>query len=178
VKPATDSGVIRPPFGAKRRWSFIILPSGRNGPEFAAMDTTSYKAPFFTIQHYIMWTFLLVTLVSIIIAWWREGIGGLILTIVGLAAIVVFMLTMPPRDYWVMLIFCAPFLVSGILYLKCWRRIKSKTPQDIPNKESDATSYCPKCKAQYREGFFECSDCGVELEKFMKDFSLSKRRAT
>jgi hypothetical protein len=30
VKPATNSGVIRPPFGAKRRWCIIILPSGRN----------------------------------------------------------------------------------------------------------------------------------------------------
>lgn len=31
VKLATDSGVIRPPIGAKRRWCIIIPPSDRNG---------------------------------------------------------------------------------------------------------------------------------------------------
>jgi hypothetical protein len=33
ANPATDSGSNRPPFGAKRRWGFIICPCGRNGPE-------------------------------------------------------------------------------------------------------------------------------------------------
>lgn len=23
--------------------------------------------------------------------------------------------------------------------------------------------FCPECKAEYREGFYECSDCGVKL---------------
>ncbi|MEN6623698.1 MAG: DUF2007 domain-containing protein [Smithella sp.] len=23
--------------------------------------------------------------------------------------------------------------------------------------------YCPKCKSEYREGFFKCADCGAEL---------------
>lgn len=30
ANPATDSGLFRSPFGAKRRWLFIIPPSGRN----------------------------------------------------------------------------------------------------------------------------------------------------
>jgi len=30
VKPDTNSGVIRTPLGAKRRWFIIIPPSGRN----------------------------------------------------------------------------------------------------------------------------------------------------
>jgi len=30
ANPATDSGLNRPPFGAKRRWGFIICPCGRN----------------------------------------------------------------------------------------------------------------------------------------------------
>ena len=130
-----------------------------------AIDT-SYQAPSYTSQSLVMGTLLLVTLASVIIAWWWEGVGGFMLTIVGIVAIVVFMLTNKPEAYWITLVTGAPFLVSGILYLKCWRRINSKIPQDIPNKESDATSYCPKCKAQYREGFFKCSDCGIKLEKF------------
>jgi hypothetical protein len=131
-----------------------------------SIDTASYQTSTLTNEGVILSAFLLVTLVSVIIAWWWEGVGGLMLTIVGIVAIVVFMLTNKPEAYWITLVTGVPFLVSGILYLKCWRRIKSKTYQDIPNKESDATSYCPKCKAQYREGFFECSDCGVKLEKF------------
>ena len=70
-----------------------------------------------------MLAFLIVTLVSVIIAWWRERIGGLMLTFVGLAAIVVLMLYMPPPDFG-MLIFSVPFLLPGILYLICWRRIE------------------------------------------------------
>ncbi|MBN1474861.1 MAG: DUF2007 domain-containing protein [Syntrophaceae bacterium] len=23
--------------------------------------------------------------------------------------------------------------------------------------------FCPKCKAEYREGFYKCADCGVDL---------------
>lgn len=33
---------------------------------------------------------------------------------------------------------------------------------------------CPKCKTEYRDGFTECSDCGVDLindKNFMKDIS-------
>lgn len=36
--------------------------------------------------------------------------------------------------------------------------------------------YCPKCKTEYREGFKECSDCGVDLVpgKYVKDKVLLK----
>ena len=94
-----------------------------------ATSATSYQAPSHTHERMAFWAFLLVTLVSVIIAWWREEIGGLMLTIVGLVAIIVFMLTNKPEAYWLTLVTGAPFLVSGILYLKCWRRIKkSKVP--------------------------------------------------
>ena len=89
-----------------------------------SISTPSYQAPSFTNEVIVVRVFLLVTLVSVIIAWWREGIGGLLLTIAGLAAIIVVMLTLPLREYWVILFTGAPFLISGILYLKCWRRIK------------------------------------------------------
>ncbi len=51
-------------------------------------------------------------------------VGELVLTIVGLAAMVVFTVTNKPKAYWITLVNGAPFLVSGILYFKCWRRIK------------------------------------------------------
>ena len=46
AKPDTDSGVIRTVFGAKRRWSFIILPTGRNESEsLAAFDRNMQQSP-------------------------------------------------------------------------------------------------------------------------------------
>jgi len=51
------------------------------------------------------------------------------------------------------------------------RYIKFQNMNKMPKKESDSTSYCPRCKAQYREGFSKCSDCGVQLEKFKGDIN-------
>jgi len=88
-------------------------------------------APWPTLEDLVIIVFLLAMLVSVILAWRREGIGGFMLTIVGLVAIVVIMLINKPEDYWVALAIGVPFLVSGILYIICWKRIiKSKTPQD------------------------------------------------
>lgn len=58
------------------------------------------------------------------IAWQREETGGTILTIVGLVAIIMFILNNEPNEYWVMLINGVPFLVSGILFLISWKRMK------------------------------------------------------
>ena len=40
----------------------------------------------------------------------------------------------------------------------------------IDNSEHhDAASYCPECKAQYREGFSICSDCGIALVRLSEE---------
>ncbi len=41
---------------------------------------------------------------------------------------------------------------------------ESRRAQD--EKDSAAASFCPQCKAQYREGFSTCSECGIPLERF------------
>jgi len=58
------------------------------------------------------------------LAWWREGIGGAILTITGLVMLSVLFLTMDRHDYWITLIYGFPFLLSGILFLIYWRKTK------------------------------------------------------
>ncbi len=35
-----------------------------------------------------------------------------------------------------------------------------------PERQPGAASFCPKCKDQFREGFTDCADCGVPLERF------------
>jgi len=59
------------------------------------------------------------------IGWWRENIGGTILIVAGLGMLLAVFIFLPPHDYWVPLIFCLPFLLSGILYLIYWKRSKS-----------------------------------------------------
>ena len=59
------------------------------------------------------------------IGWWRENIGGTILIIAGLGMLLAIFIFLAPHDYWTPLIFCLPFLLSGILYLIYWKRSKS-----------------------------------------------------
>jgi len=59
------------------------------------------------------------------IGWWRENIGGTILIIAGLGMLLAIFIFLAPIDYLVSIIFCLPFLLSGILYLIYWKRSKS-----------------------------------------------------
>jgi len=69
------------------------------------------------------------------IAWQREETGGVLLTIAGAVAIIMSILHNEPGQYWVIVINGVPFLVSGILYLICWRRIrKQKTPLPLEGR--------------------------------------------
>ena len=58
------------------------------------------------------------------IGWWRENIGGTILVIAGLGMLLAMFIFLAPQDYWMSLIFSLPFLLSGILYLRYWKRSK------------------------------------------------------
>jgi hypothetical protein len=58
------------------------------------------------------------------LGWWRENIGGTILVIAGLGMLSAIFIFLPPHDYWLSLIFCLPFMLSGILYLIYWKRSK------------------------------------------------------
>ena len=56
------------------------------------------------------------------LSWWREGIGGTILAVTALMQTAIIFFTMDRSDHWISLIFSFPFLVSGILFLVCWKR--------------------------------------------------------
>jgi hypothetical protein len=58
------------------------------------------------------------------LGWWRENIGGTILIIAGLGMLLAMFIFLAPLDYLNSLIFCLPFLLSGILYLMYWKRSK------------------------------------------------------
>lgn len=82
------------------------------------------EAPLSTLVPMYMIPIFFAYLAGWAIAWQRQETGGTILTIVGIAAIIMFILNNEPGDYWMTLINGVPFLVSGILFLICWRRMK------------------------------------------------------
>ena len=64
---------------------------------------------------------LIITVLGVLIAWSREGTGGVLL-VVGAAVLGAFSYVTADHDkFWIMLLMSSPFLVSGILFLACWR---------------------------------------------------------
>jgi ABC-type proline/glycine betaine transport system permease subunit len=69
---------------------------------------------------------VLTLVLGVLIAWWREGLGGLILA---LAAVVLFLIVgfvvaaeYPDQRSTLLQVFVVPYLVPGILFLICWYR--------------------------------------------------------
>ena len=57
-----------------------------------------------------------------LLGWWRDILGGVILTFVGLVFSVLVLVEMGSNDYWIILIFALPFIVCGALFLLSWLR--------------------------------------------------------
>lgn len=75
----------------------------------------------------MMAIYLVVVPFGVIISWWKEGIGGAILTIYCLVHITISCFLRFGSIEDVSSILFAPFLVSGVLFLICWwrsRRLK------------------------------------------------------
>jgi hypothetical protein len=64
---------------------------------------------------------LIITVLGVLVAWTREGIGGTLL-VVGAIVLGVFSYVIAEHDkVWNTLFMGGPFLVTGILFLACWR---------------------------------------------------------
>ncbi|KPK94324.1 MAG: hypothetical protein AMJ88_04090 [Anaerolineae bacterium SM23_ 63] len=75
---------------------------------------------------------------GVLIAWWREGLGGLILV---LAAAVLFLIMNfvvavenPDQRSTLLQVFVVPYLVPGVLFLICW--LRSRKPGIISMNHS------------------------------------------
>jgi hypothetical protein len=65
---------------------------------------------------------LIITVLGLLIAWSREGIGGVLL-IVGAIVLGAFSYVTAEHDkIWNVLLISGPFLLAGILFLACWRQ--------------------------------------------------------
>jgi hypothetical protein len=67
---------------------------------------------------------LIITVLGVLVAWTREGIGGTLL-VVGAIALGAFSYVIAEHGkVWNMLFISGPFLMAGILFLACWRQSK------------------------------------------------------
>lgn len=69
---------------------------------------------------------VIITALGVLVAWRREGSGGMIVLIGAIALSTFAYVTARFNKIWAMLIAGGPFLVAGILFLTCWRRSKRR----------------------------------------------------
>lgn len=78
------------------------------------------EAPLSILIKYVFGPSYFAALAGWAIAWQREETGGVLLAIAGAAAIIMPLLHNEPA----LMLVGVPFLVSGILFIVCWRRIR------------------------------------------------------
>lgn len=60
------------------------------------------------------------SVISVIIAWRREGVGGLVMILWGLIFCAIAYITSRPQQVFSMLVSGVPFLIAGLLFLTSW----------------------------------------------------------
>ncbi len=69
-------------------------------------------------------------LVAIIIGWKREGIGGLLVTVLTFVGMLRLILV-TPQDFGITLLLLSPFLISGLCWLLYWKQSESHSGQEV-----------------------------------------------
>ena len=73
----------------------------------------------------VMAALMIVSVAGVLIAWWREGIGGAVLVTVGVAHCVNALIQAGHNRLLAVLISGVPFIVVGILFLVSWSRSRA-----------------------------------------------------
>ncbi len=81
-----------------------------------------------TWQSELVIVFLFFLSLSVCIAWWKEGIGGMILIVLSIAFSIFACVSATHNRALAVFLSGAPFLVIGILFLLTWRRSKTVSP--------------------------------------------------
>ena len=89
-------------------WLFIGIISAVSGQEPWTLESTMIAG------------FIIASVLAVIIAWWREGVGGTILVICGAAFSAFAYFTAGHNQAIAMLVSGAPFIVAGVLFLVSW----------------------------------------------------------
>ncbi len=79
------------------------------------------------VEDWIMTGLILCSTAAFIVAWWKEGIGGVLLLMVGIAHCTFALFAAGHNIGLAMLISGGPFLVIGGLFLIGWRRSRGNS---------------------------------------------------
>ena len=90
-----------------------------------------------TLESMVMAGFIITVPLILLIAWWREGIGGMILVIYAIGFSTFGYISAGHNKAFAMMISGGPFLLTGILFLTSWWRSKRyRTNQEELNPGS------------------------------------------
>ena len=79
---------------------------------------------------------LIITVLGVLVAWSREGIGGTLL-VVGAIVLGVFSYVIAEHNkVWNTLFMGGPFLVTGILFLACWRQSEGPALSEVEGRRT------------------------------------------
>ncbi len=76
----------------------------------------------------LLFGFLVVATAGLALAWRWEGIGGLLAILGGIGLAVIDYGAFGRDGWFAALLYCSPFLISGILCLICWWQKRPQTP--------------------------------------------------
>lgn len=79
-------------------------------------------SPEASLQGAMLAGLVIIAVLGVLIAWWREGIGGTVMVIGAVALSTFAYVTAGRNKVFAMLISGGPFLVAGMLFLACWHR--------------------------------------------------------
>lgn len=63
---------------------------------------------------------VMVSLLCVILSWWREGVGGTLMLLWGIAFSAIAFMTSPTRRAFSIIVSGVPFLVAGTLFIASW----------------------------------------------------------
>jgi hypothetical protein len=65
---------------------------------------------------------LLIGLIGLVVAWWREGLGGVVAVASAVGLAIVAYRASSHHPLFSAFAYSSPFLISGLLFLCCWQR--------------------------------------------------------
>lgn len=74
----------------------------------------------------LLFALLVVAMVGLLIAWWREGLGGFIAAFSAVGVGIFAFTTYQQNRFFTAFAYSSPFLITGILFLCCWWRQQHK----------------------------------------------------
>lgn len=84
-----------------------------------------------TTESYIMAMLVIASALSVLVAWWREGLGGIMVLACAIAHSTFAYIASGHNRAFAILISGGPFFVVGILFLSSWQRSRRTEGTDL-----------------------------------------------